>query len=88
MRGLQDLSDWNSKDRDALLAQPFVAGDIARRCTSHIVRDTVDLDTELRGGAVEIEHVWAERVLAAELDARLLPQFLPYQDFGQRHLLA
>lgn len=77
LRRSQDFAGWNTKHRDTALAQPFVAGCIALRTASHIVRDPLDLDAELRCGTVEIEHVRPERVLPAELDLRLLAQFLP-----------
>lgn len=52
---------------------------------AHVMRYPIDLEPALRGGAVEIEHVTTNRVLAAELYAASpATQFSPQQAFGQR----
>src|SRR4051794_6659234 len=52
------------------LANPFVAPRVPRRIPPHVMRNTIYLDHQLRGGTVEIEHERTRRMLVAELQAR------------------
>lgn len=52
---------------------------------THVVRRAIHLDADLRGSAVEVEHVWANRMLAAELHPVAEPQMLPQEHLRERH---
>jgi hypothetical protein len=46
------------------------------------MRFAIDLDSQPRIAAKEVEHIWAGRVLSAEFQAvRALSEFAPKQDF-------
>ena len=52
-----------------------------------VMRPTVHFDRELRFGAVEVEDVWSDGVLAANLQARetAMWELLPEDNLGQGH---
>ncbi len=86
LRRVQNIHSRNTNDLDSLFAQPPVTTLVTHRIVTHIVRKTVDFDTDPGLGTIKIENICAQRMLAAELDAIGLPakQF-PEQHFGQRH---
>jgi hypothetical protein len=50
----------------AMFFEPRVATNIALWTVAHVMACTIDLDREPRLRAIEIEHVWADRMLPAE----------------------
>ncbi len=79
---LQNFGSGNPEYLDALFPEPGVPMRIALGPIPHIVRDTIHFDAEPGPGAVEVDHIRANRVLASELDFRLLAKLLPQQNFG------
>ncbi len=69
----------NPEHRDPALAQPGFASLVASGTVSKRVRDTLNLDREPRRGAIEVENVRADRMLAAEHRQRRIAcaQMLP-----------
>ena len=62
---------------------------VVLRLVAHVVDYAIDFDAELRLGAIEVDHVVFDRMLAAEFDASgAAPDFAPQQHFGQGHLAA
>ena len=54
---------------------------------THVMYYSIDLEADLGGGAVEIEHVVIDRVLAAEMYAiRALAQQIPNHFFWKSHV--
>ena len=58
-----------AKSFDALLRQKFLTRFIALNSAGQTVLKTVELDIQLRGGAVKIQNVAANRVLPAKFEA-------------------
>ena len=86
-RRLQHLRSGDSDYRDALSCQELRAHVVACRPITHIVGDSVDLDSQLRSRTVEIDDVVADGVLLAELwAAGFAPDLAPQQHFRKRHL--
>ena len=74
----EDVLRGDTQHPHSLRFNPLVARLIAVGPVAHVVGDAVDLDRELGGGAVEVEHVAADRMLAAEAHtARAAAQALP-----------
>ena len=73
-----------------MLPKPLVAALVALLPVRGVMRQSVHLQREPRGGAVEIENVEADRVLPAKAQATGLPfpQCAPKQDLRQRHCSA
>jgi hypothetical protein len=84
----QDVAGGEAQDADALLRQPPGAAGVADDPPRIVVSPPVYLDAEPGFGAVEIEHEGADRVLAAETQARKLPvaQVGPEDDLGEGKL--
>jgi hypothetical protein len=60
--------------------------DIARRTIPHIMGLAVDLDSEARSRTIKVDHIGADRVLAAKLKTcRAQPELLPQHSFRQAH---
>jgi hypothetical protein len=55
-----------------------------------LVAPAIDLDGHAGSGAVEVDDVWSDRVLATEAQAfhRATPNLLPQHDLGKRHTCA
>ena len=51
---------------DAVLLEPGVTSLITLGSITHVVAYAVNLDCEIRFRAVEVEHVWSDRMLPAE----------------------
>jgi hypothetical protein len=69
---------------DELKPAPIVSGLLA-----HVVDHAFDFDDQLVLQAAEINHIRADRVLAAELETSWpLAKLLPEQAFGHRHFTA
>jgi hypothetical protein len=63
---------------EAAPPEPIVSCHIMSRAFAHPVSNTVDLDAEFRGRAIEVEHIGAHRMLSAGLQAAGAgPQDLP-----------
>jgi hypothetical protein len=79
-----------AKDMDTLLGEVAAAPGVARLGIGGVVLPAVDFDGQARGGAVEVEDVVADRVLAAEAVAVELSgtQLLPEPLFGVGLVLA
>jgi hypothetical protein len=82
---LEVVKDFAGRNPHRLYARPgkpFIPCPVALRPVSPAVCFAVDLDRETGVAAVEIEAVWAGRMLAVEFEAaRRLTQFPPEQDF-------
>jgi hypothetical protein len=57
-----------SKDPHALLNQPPVANGVVPNPVRVIMTRSVNLDRKSRRRTIEIEHVWPDRMLAAEAE--------------------
>src|SRR5689334_6957298 len=69
--------------------QPLLPFLVALRNVASLVHLAVDLDDELGVGAVEVDYIRPERVLAAELESvRTGLQHLPKRRLGGRHFAA
>ena len=77
------LGRRDMQDGKPALPQELVPRFIALRSVPHVMRDTVDLDRQLRRRTVEIEHIGSARMLLADFDV-CTAQPLPQQHFGQR----
>ena len=66
----EDIFRCNPKHFYPLMTEPCRAVFITSRTISEIVGCSVNFDRELTGGAIEIEHVLADRMLSAEPDFR------------------
>ena len=86
---MQNFSGGYSHYFDPLLPQPGIALRIALRPITHVVNDAIDFNRDLGLGAVEVENVGSDRMLAAKVNAvgRALEQ-APQQDLGKREVLA
>jgi hypothetical protein len=60
------VASGNTHYRDAARRKPLVASDIALRPIAHIVSKPVNLDCETCLRTIEIDHVGADRMLAAK----------------------
>jgi len=49
-----------------VFSEPSVALFVVSRPIAHVVANPVDLDSEMRFGTIEVEHVRSDRMLAAE----------------------
>jgi hypothetical protein len=56
----------NMHDCYAVFFKPRVAANIALGTVAHVMACTVDLDREPRLRAIEIKHVWADRMLTTK----------------------
>jgi hypothetical protein len=84
-----NLASRNPKRRDTKLHQILVASLILCRLGPAIVGLAINLNREPRGLAVEIEHIGAKRVLAAELQSfRPRPQRAPQRSLRRAHRAA
>jgi len=83
---LLHLAGGNPEHTEAPIPQPFVAPLVARRIVAHPMRDAVDLDGQLCGRAIEIQHEWPGRMLATKLEVdRMRPKQVPELRFRWRH---
>ena len=62
----EDLGGWYPPHRHALRAKPCVAPRVPLRAVLDLVAPPVDLNREARPGAIEVEHVRPDRMLATE----------------------
>ena len=69
----------NAHHSHAACLKPSVAADIALRPIAHVVTYPIDLDREARFRAIEIEHIWPDRMLTTKhwLSRRALTQSAP-----------
>jgi len=83
-----DIPGVDAECADAPRRQPGIARRVALRPIFGRVSHAVDFDREPYGVAIEVEDVWADRVLAAELQtaSSLLPERHPEQRFRRRQL--
>jgi len=49
-----------------MLPEPSVAPIIALRSVIHVMTYSINLDREMRLGAVEVQHVWTNRMLTTK----------------------
>ena len=61
-----DVDRGDAQHGNASLPQPCVSSRIALRPISQVMAHPIDLDGQARLGAIEVEHIRAERVLTAE----------------------
>jgi hypothetical protein len=84
----RQLARGYSDDRYALRFEPAQSAQIALGPVAHLVRDPINLDSEARLRAIEIEHIGPHRVLTAKgrqaRDSRA--QAVPKASFGRRKL--
>jgi hypothetical protein len=75
------------QDPDSLPGEPGVAAQVVVGSVGDVVRGAVDFDREAERGAVKVEDVRPDRVLAPEAQAADLPaaQGLPEQNLRQCH---
>ncbi len=66
IRRFQHLSRRYPHDGNPLLRQPRVALQISHRPVAPVMGNPVDLDAQLGLGAIEIQHIGPDRMLAAE----------------------
>ena len=84
-----NLASRNPKRRNTMRNQIPIASLVVRRVGAAIVGLAIKLDRGPRGLAVEIEHIGAKRVLAAELQSfRPSPQRAPQRSLGRAHRAA
>ena len=82
----QDFGRRNPQHPVTVLIQKLIANRIPVWKIATIMRFAIDLDDQGCVAIVEIGHIGADRMLAAELQARLTAsQPLPQKDFGQTH---
>lgn len=83
----QDVGGGEAQDAEALLFEPAGAARVVRGLERVVVRRAINFDAEAGLGAVEIQNVGAERMLAAEAQAgeAAAAQVGPQDDFRQRH---
>jgi len=87
--GLQHIGRWNADNRYALTCQPFIALVIPNLPLLAVMRSAINLDAELGRGAIEIQHIFTNRMLAPEFDASWLAlEMLPKKDLWQAHCCA
>jgi len=75
----RQIASGNAQDSDAMLLEPIIAPQITQWSVAHVMTSTIDFDRETRFGAVEIENVRPERMLAAKhrLASRACSQAAP-----------
>ena len=80
------LSGGYADDPEAVFPKPRVTPKVSSRISAHLVGNAVDLDAELREGAVEIQHIWPCGVLFSKFES-LGPcsQELPEPRFCRTH---
>jgi hypothetical protein len=66
LRVVKDVSVKNSDDCYSLCRQPRRAAVVMRCLGGRIVCKAIDLDRQAGRRAIEIENIWADRVLSAE----------------------
>lgn len=83
-----DVRSAQSNDANALLPEPCCPSPIMRDLIGLLVAGPVDLDRELRLGAMEIEDVGGDGMLATELEAMqsIGSDAVPEARFRRRHL--
>jgi hypothetical protein len=64
---LHDFRRRDAKDRKSQITHILVASLVV--LDREIVNETVDLDNQLGRGTVEVGDIWADRMMAPELDA-------------------
>ena len=75
---LQDILCENAMNAQPVLRQPHIPRCIPLRPITHIMPASIDLDSQLRLGAVEIEDIGSDRMLSPEPRAScLVAQFTP-----------
>ena len=82
LRNLLDVLQYfrcrNSDDSQTLARQESISHLIARRPVAHVVRNPIDLDRQFGRRTIEVEHIGAKWMLAAEFHAfGLGPEDLP-----------
>jgi hypothetical protein len=83
----ENLAGRNSECQDAMLRDPGIALRVLPWLVTALMRFAVDLNAQLRAIAVEIEIIFASRMLLAPVEARLLPaELAPKQPLRQAHL--
>jgi hypothetical protein len=84
----RQLARGYSDDRYALRFEPALSTQIALGPIAHVVRDSINFDSEARLRAIEIEHIKPHRVLTAKgRQARDSgAQAAPKASFGRRKL--
>jgi hypothetical protein len=78
----EDVGGRDPLHRHALCAKPCVRPRVALRAVLDVVTHPIDLDCEARLGAVEVEHIGPQRMLAAERrhSRRPRPEQAPQHD--------
>ena len=87
VRVIEHVSCGDPKGFNARFAKPPVALDVVLRAVTSRVSLAIDFDRQTRVAAEEVENVRTGWMLPTELHAiRPLPQPLPKNDLGKRHL--
>ena len=84
---VHDLARGYAQSKNALARHPGVAPRVVQGLVAKSVTFAIDLDRQVRAGAVEIEDVGTQRMLTAELQASLarVSQNQPQMHFRRRH---
>ena len=85
MSFVQDVTGGKPDDTDSLAIEPNLTASIMRRSLRTIVGRAIDFDAKTVIGAVEVQNIRPDGMLAAEPETRQLsaPQVLPQQNLGQ-----